>query len=320
MKLDKKGSILITSLWILIILSILALGIGFRVSIEARLSKYNMDRLRALYLAKAGVVKAEKILLNNSKDYDSIRECGITLPIDKDIKSVFTGSLDDGKFEVSYDEDGVTYYGMTDEERKININKADKPVLVGLLGGKDSEEVAESIINWRSNANMRLGAGDEYYKTQTPPYECKHAEFSVIEELLLVKGMTPELFASIKGYITVYGDKGPEGGKVNINTASKKVMLAFGLDEVSAETIIVLRNGIDKIAGTKDDFVFPTVAAALRPKSSLDTESPLEKYFTIKSNYFRIESKGTIDRSKISSVIACVLDKGAKKLIYYREY
>ena len=314
MKLDKRGSILIASLWILIILSILALGIGFRVSIEARLSKYNMDRLRALYLAKAGLVKAEKILLINSKDYDSIRECGIALPVDKDIKSVFTESLGDGKFEVSYDEDGVTYYGMMDEDRKININKADSFVLAGLMGGKDSEEVAASIINWRSNAKMPLGAGDEYYKSQTPSYECKHADFSVIEELLFVKGMTPELFASIKDYITVYGDKGPEGGKVNINTASKKVMLAFGLDEVSAENIIVLRNGIYKIAGTKDDFVFPTVAAALGEGSKL------EIYFTTRSNYFRIESKGTIDRSKINSRIACVLDKGAKKLIYYREY
>ena len=91
-------------------------------------------------------------------------------------------------------------------------------------------------------------------------------------------------------------------------------MLAFGMSADEADKIIELKKGADKIAGTKDDLVFYNVVDALGP------ESPIKDYFTTKSNYFRIESRGMIDRSKINSGITCVLDKGAKKLIYYREY
>ena len=150
----RSGTILITTLWILAILSILAVGIGFRVSIEARLSKYNIDKLKAAYFAKAGIVKAREMLSKDSNaEYDTIRECGITVPIDKDIGSIFTEKLGDGAFEVSYEEEGKAYYGMMDEERKININKADQAVLTTLLG-KDNEVVAASIMNWRGLAKM----------------------------------------------------------------------------------------------------------------------------------------------------------------------
>jgi len=42
------------------ILSILAIGIGYRVSIEGRLARYNIDRIKALYLAKAGLVRCKQ--------------------------------------------------------------------------------------------------------------------------------------------------------------------------------------------------------------------------------------------------------------------
>lgn len=317
MATKKNGAILITTLWILAVLSVLAIGIGFRVSIEARLSKYNMDRLKAEYCAKAGILKAQEMLSKNSKDYDSIRECGITLPIDKDIKSVFTERLGDGAFEVSYDEEGVNYCGMMDEERKININKADEPLLVSLLG-KGNEDAAASIMNWRGAARMPgRGAWDDDYKSLTPPYECKHANFSCIEELMLVKEMTPELFESIKDYITVYGDD----GKININTATKRVMLACGLGENLVANIINIRNGSDKIAGTKDDGLVQDITPEAMEKWDITTdERNALNNFTLKSNYFRIESKGAIDKSKISVKIVCVAKKGDKQLKYYREY
>ncbi len=323
----KSGTILITTLWILTILSILAIGIGFRVSIEARLSKYNVDKLRAAYLAKAGIYKAKTLLSNYpNKTFDTIRECGIVLPPNivlpsgKDaLEGVFTESLGDGKFEVSYEEEGKPYYGMMDEERKININKADKFVLINLLGkdNKDNEEIAASIMNWRGTARMPGGgAWDGDYESLTFPYKCKHANFSVIEELMLVKGMTPELFESIKDYVTVYGD-----GKININTASKKVMLACGLGENLVASIMNVRNGIDTIPGTKDDGLVQDIT----PEATKDWEITAAERnalnnFTTKSNYFRIESKGMLDKSKIGAKIVCVIDRGSKKLKYYREY
>ncbi|MCX5667987.1 MAG: type II secretion system protein GspK [Candidatus Omnitrophica bacterium] len=325
---SRDGTILITTIWILAILSILAVGIGFRVSLEARLSKYNMDRLKAVYYAKAGIVKAQAMLLKDSTPgYDTIRECGITVPFDKDVRSVFTEKLADGGFEVNYEEAGKTYYGMTDEERKININKADQLVLTTLLGkdnkaaeeNRDYENVAASIVNWRGMARAPGGgAWDDDYETLAAPYKCKHADFSAIEELMLVKGMKPELFDSIKDYVTVYGD-----GKVNINTATERVMRACGLGENLIAGIMNVRNGRDLTAGTKDDGLVNDITpeAAARWNIAFDAnEKNALNNFTTGSNYFRIESKGAVDRSKISARIVCVIDRKAKRLKYYREY
>ena len=318
MATKRSGTILITTLWVLTILSILAVGIGFRVSIEARLSKYNMDKLKAEYYAKAGIVKAQALLLKDTNtEYDTMRECGVTVPIDKENKDIFTEKLVDGEFEVSYTEEGLVHYGMADEERKININKADQTVLTTLLG-KGNEDVAASIMNWRGTAKMPGGgAWDNDYESLTPPYKCKHANFSVIEELMLVKGMTPELYESIKDYVTVYGTD----GKVNINTATKKVMLACGLGETLTSIIMDTRNGEDKIAGTKDDGLVQDITPEATGKWDITSaERTALNNFTTKSNYFRIESTGMVDKSKIVGKIVCVIDRGAKKLKYYREY
>ncbi|MDP3730000.1 MAG: type II secretion system protein GspK [Candidatus Omnitrophota bacterium] len=320
MSSNRSGAILITSLWILAILSILAMGIGFRVSIEARLSKYNLDRVKGLYLAKAGAVKAMELLSKDTNAYDTIRECGITLPPDKKPEDVFIERLGEGSFTISYNEEGRNCYGLTDEERKININKAEYKVIYQLLLGKEPENLAASIINWRSPAQLMVeGAQDRDYESLAAPYKCKHADFSCIEELMLVKDMTPEIFESIKDYVTVYTD-----GKININTATERVLRSYGLSDQSIGTIMLTRNGADNTIGTKDDGGFNNIGTIADqigvPAYSPERTVLSENNFTTASKYFRIESKGMIDKSRIGASLVCVVDGKAKKLKYYREY
>jgi general secretion pathway protein K len=294
------------------------MGIGFRVSIEARLSKYNLDRINGIYLAKAGIMKAMEVLSKDTPAYDTIRECGITLSPDKKLEDVFTEKLGEGSFTISYSEGGRSYYGLLDEERKININKAEYRVLYQLLLGKEPANLAASIINWRAPAQLMVdGAQDKDYDSLSAPYKCKHADFSCIEELMLVKGMTPEIFESIKEYVTVYGD-----GKININTAAERIMLAFGLTPQSIGTIIVTRNGADNTAGTKDDAAFSSISQAQSMLTNVNDRAILgsNNIFTTASEYFRIESTGAVDRSKIVSKISCVVKRGDKRLKFYREY
>lgn len=337
----QRGAILITSLWIVAILSILAIGIGFRVSLELRLARYGMDRLKSLYLAEAGIFKSQEILSKDANEYDSIYECGIDLseyytglPFADRLGAIFKDSkLGEGSYSVSYSEEGTEFYGMMDEERKININTASQEVLQNLFGA-GSEELVASILFWR-NTPIAVGPNDDiYYEGLEYPYACKKDKFEVIEELLLVRHMTPEIFNSVKDYITVYGE-----GEVNINTAPKKVFMALGMPEQLADKIVEFRNGNDAQKGTADDEVFLTVDidqpySELNPKSSriydqlIDPEKQIianiKNSFTIKSNYFRIDSKAVVDGSKIGkralSIVARPENEGAPKLLFYHEY
>lgn len=331
MKYNKDGTILVTSLWIMAILVMLAIGIGFRVSIEGRLARFNMDKLKALYLAKAGIVKAQGVLANDTNGYDSIWECGITLNKEKNetTELLLNGAMGGGSFVIAYNEAGKVTSGMQDEERKININavpaKLPGSVLENLLGAyANKAELVSSVIGWKDPAdNQNYAADESYYRTYN--YERKRADFAAIEELRLVRGFSdqspqnPKVFESIKDYVTVYGDD----GKVNINTASEKVLKAFGLTDAAVGEIIKFRGG----DATQPGRPFTNIASDIQSfNMDVTNDVPIltnPNYFKTNSTCFRIESEGTIAGSQVKKKIATIADRsteGIQKLLYYREY
>lgn len=345
---DNKGTILVTSLWIMAILSILAIGIGFRVSIEARLARYNLDRLKAVYLAKAGIVKAQEVLKSDNDPYDWLYQCGITLNIVKEEtpEKIFSNiKLGEGSFSVGYSDGGAKKAGMLDEERKININTIGKAgtsqtvipkeALEDLLSDySDKKDITAAILAWREpKKGMDLEMDSAY---DSFGYERKGGEFSCVEELLLVDGVTPEVYNSIKDHVTVYGNK---EGKVNINTASERVLRAIFasdkniLDPGQVASYVASTRNAAKGGNWSYEAQYITegnidnVLADAGVINQADREI-VKNYFTMHSNFFRIESEGTITRSGIKKKLVAVICRegidggkpGENKLPYYREY
>lgn len=132
---------------------------------------------------------------------------------------------------------GKYFYQITDEESKMNINSVDRKQLVeffrllGIPMGVERDTIVDSILDWRDSNDMhRLnGAEDDYYQSLAPPYSAKNNDFDSAEELLLVKGMTREIFYGLKTgsgkslseLVTVFGDR------LNFNTASEEVIRSF---------------------------------------------------------------------------------------------
>src|SRR5262249_50104764 len=58
-----------------------------------------------------------------------------------------------------------------------------------------TDDIAWSIVDWidPNDDPSAGGAEDSYYATRTPPYHCKNGPLDSIDELLLVKGITPTL-------------------------------------------------------------------------------------------------------------------------------
>jgi len=153
-------------------------------------------------------------------------------------------------------------------------------------------------------------------------YECKDDNFQVPEELLLVRGMTNDIFLKVKDFITVYGD-----GKVNVNTAPRLVLRALGMNEVLADKIIFYRRGDDGIEGTEDDNVLKNsanIANDLKSGVGL-TEEELNKIveltsagiLAVSSKIFAINAEGKISRRR--EKIVCIVDK-EKEIKHWREW
>lgn len=83
--------------------------------------------------------------------------------------------------------------GITDESLKINLNNASFETLRQVSGMTD--EMASAIVDWRDPDDEPSGTGgaeSPYYGSLPQPYNAKNGPFESVEELLLVRGVTPQ--------------------------------------------------------------------------------------------------------------------------------
>lgn len=333
-KLKSRGSILILALWSLSLLTAFTVSLGYGVRQKAALFE-RLDSLNFLYPAAYSGVEAARGLVkvdDATPNTDGLMDDWATN------KSLFEkiGLGDRGYCTVSYAEKkvgfdkSVTIYGLSDEQSKININTSDVATLTrvlqigGELGKETAEEIAYCIIDWRDTDSAlehpNYGAESDYYEHLSAPYSAKNAPFESLDELLLVKGINREIFDKIKQFITPFGT-----GAVNINTASKEVLLALGLEDRTAQKIISYREGKDKEERTADDqyFIDPAmIGASLDRASSLDHAEVTVLNNLIsggqldtKSSHFMVLSKGVLNKNGATVQMEAVIDR--KGNVYY---
>jgi general secretion pathway protein K len=164
---------------------------------------------------------------------------------------------------------------------------------IGVTDASQASTIIESIVDWISRGGEPHfnGAKTDYYQRLSPPYYCKNGNIDDLSELLLVKGVTPEIYwgsnstnhpvsayqqheggftqptASTRGPmhnneqpvypVGLHDLFSPMGGRLNINTASVQALqLIPGIDESTAQQIVHQRAGPDGIDGTEDDLPF----------------------------------------------------------------
>ena len=309
-----KGSILVIALLALCMLSIFSVQLGYMVRQKLTLVK-RLDTKDKLHLmAEAGIKKVIAELKREDITPESFA-----------LKEACGGDI--------FADVHATRYGLVDEERKINVNKAGIKVLrrlfqnVANLDERSATELAYCVIDWRDPdfyyQHPQYGAEDADYERLRSPYEAKDAEFEILDELLLVKGMNQEVFDKVKDYLTIYGE-----GKININTVSKEVMLALGLKEKIADKILLFRYGGDSIIGTADDNIFGQVSNIVPKLSQFTPLSASEVAllgnlvstgaFTTNSDYFMVRSVGWLNKRDIDYQIVSVV-KNDGTIVFWRE-
>lgn len=162
---------------------------------------------------------------------------------------------------------GIATVAIASENGKLNVNRASREAIASLLGSVGapeghSESLADGILAYRRNLlTGRLGHFAEPLaagpaRVARSSFERRSASIQVIEELLAVPGITPDLlygtyrtdtapggrpgaFVRVDGLQRFLRTDGP--ATVDINAAPKAVLLAAGLDASLANQLVEAR-------------------------------------------------------------------------------
>jgi general secretion pathway protein K len=247
-----SGVVLIALLWILTALSVIALSFSRESFVEVAAARNAQSLENSYFVARAGIV-ATVYQLMQRRLTASVRQAGLQdTPTPLDLGSV-TGSFGGGVYRVD----------IQDESGKINVNTVAEEQLRALVQASgiekpDSDIITDSILDWRDADSLtRLnGAEDDYYQALNPPYKAKNGRIDTVEELLLIRGVTPDYFYGhperapnapvvykygLSRYLTVYSTR----TQVNVNFAPLPVLLSIpGMAPQAAQVIFDRRHAM----------------------------------------------------------------------------
>ena len=254
------------------VLSILAGALAIFMKVESQLTANSNDAEKLLWIGRSGVERACWILAQEPASPTSLKQIWAGGPGDGPETNSPIAGISLADFPVG---DGSVSLAITELESKINVNRADTALITQVLTtmGVDASaisEVSDSIQDWvdTDDSTRPAGAESDYYQGLNPPYYAKNAPIDDIEELQLIKGITPLMFKGGTatnsdspfqrhqlgfGHAPGQAEDYPFGlrdvftpfssGKININTATANVLSCVpGMDENSAAAILSYRD------------------------------------------------------------------------------
>lgn len=336
---NNRGIALLVTLSIVSVLIVASLEMNKKMRSALFSAAASRDRITLLHMASSGVYVATAVLVKDKKqsNFDSLQE-------DWADSEKISEILGDIPFE-----DGSITLTINDELGKIQLNS-----LIQFPEGHSFNEsqrvmwerflslliykneafedmepmtIINSIKDWLDSGDDDAitglnGAESDYYQDLDPPYPCKNGPFTHIGELVLVRGVTPELFRGAGGeqglsnYITVFGmTKSPNNsftyeGKININTADLPILAAMlpSGNEDLAQAIYEYRTETSESVFIHD-LSSPTWYKNVPGVGDTKIGPNL---ITTSSDFFRIESTATLKEMKIKITAVVKRENDAK--------
>lgn len=319
---------------VIVVFGILAAELAYDMKVETKLAR-NVDSENEIeWLGRSGVELARYVLgqqlnIPGESGFDALNQkwaggSGGTNELLANI-SLENNVLGRGRFSVR----------IVDLERKVNINFANPQILEQALQSMgvdsfDASVIGDSIEDWRDpDANPHInGAESDFYLNLPRPYVAKDGPFDDISELLLVRGVTPEVFWGPSGTnrLTSPGlaeTSGPGAAfsygladlfntlgrlQINLNTASVGVLqLMPGIDRSLAEGIVKLRAGLDGVDGTEDDTPLHSPGELINVPGMIPTfVGQVSRYAGVRSYTFEVQVDVELDqyRRRLVALVA----------------
>jgi general secretion pathway protein K len=315
MKNSQKGIALLIVLWVMAILMVTVVSFAMMTRAETYGTMAFKEGMEKKFLAEAGIERGimEIVFQSVNKNQAVTLEGKEAWIPDGTAHTIGTG---DGGYMVRIiDESGkISLNGLTDDSgivlKNLLINQGTSP--------ENADIIVDSILDWKDADDLhRLhGAESDYYMSLPKPYKARNGDFQTLEELILVRGVTPEILygtGKTKGiirFLTIYS----KTSQININAAPKEVLMALpGMEPGMVDGFIQHRTS-SEIRGQED------VTAIIGAGSPL-----MEPYVSFgpvgTSSVFTVEATGYKESQKAGySIMATLTFDGPHqyRYLYYK--
>jgi general secretion pathway protein K len=237
---NRRGSALLMVLWLTAALAAVGLAVANNVRAETERTETNVDDARAYFVARGAIERAALHMLWGRQYFT------------EDGRPIYyvNGSP---SMDLTFPSADV-HVDVIPETSRLSLNQSRPEDILRLLlalGTPEDRatEITAAIVDWRTPVDpLHPSPFDSFYLSQSPSFIGRHTSFQESEELLLVQGMTAELYygssldgssldkahAGLRDCLSVYGS----AGAVDINTAQRATLQAVGLAPADTDTIV----------------------------------------------------------------------------------
>jgi general secretion pathway protein K len=239
----RRGGALLAVLWLSAALAAIAFSVAATVRAEVDRASTLLDSTRARYLAAGAVERALVYILRGPMRASPDGRQAAFAPESPVLPMSFAT--------------GEAVVEIIPETARLSLNQGKPEDFTRLLGAigvelSQAREIALAIVDWRSPAPGGVGLFDAFYLSRTPSFRARHASFEEVEEVLFVKGMTPEIFygtwrptpdgrlartSAFRDCVSVYGAV----DQFDINSSDPALLVSIGIPPQVVDQIVQAR-------------------------------------------------------------------------------
>lgn len=321
----QRGVALLAVLWLTVALSAMAFATAYLVRTEVEAAANRIEAAQGYFLARGAIEAAVDSMARST--FLSPAASGGTGP-----RPEFAA----GQRWLSYDfPGGRCVVEAVPENAKLNVNFATPEQLAGLfralgVSPGESAELGRAIEDWRLPRISEAGSVfDAYYAALSPPYRAQHTPLQQLEELLLVKGMSRELFFGgmeearegewlrrppLADLLTV----AVTGGAINPNYAPQEVLVLLpGWDAADAAQVLAVRERTPFESPGAVAAVAPSIADGADGNASSSLTIAQGPFYTLTATCSQPDSPESPE-SKVRRSVRALVEIAANRPLYHQ--
>lgn len=300
-----------------VLLTVIVAEYGYETQVDASLMDNQTAGLAAYVAAKSAVAVGMSLLvadLQQAQQPQQVEPCDSLQDV---WAQPFPGEECNG---------ALMYCSIDDEYGKLNLNALFdvntgevngtlEMALRSLFAARGVEQdPVDAILDWVDPDQEPRSQGGEadFYGSLEIPYSCRDGRMESVEELLLIRGITPDVFFGrseegqlpLSELLTVCGSP---RGRINLNTAEPEVLAAIGeaIGQTGLADVVVRereRAPFTSVADLEARGIIPrsqpTPTPTPAPGGAQPASRPQPRMFEVASRTFRIHGLGLIGESR----------------------